>query len=449
MEGNVVIIWHTRWYVFMLPHSASSKDNFKEVVISKMERSRGKFLWGVKLDEILMNKYLKESLLPMVTGTTVMTIGCGIALYIYLRQIGWPELLQPALLSPVGVGTVVVAMIVMILACAATFYASAYWLKLFADSFKGGYEVPRKIELIIFLIHLMWTGIIFLTFIPLEKFQLVCSRLCEDSAGWLDSHVTRTATTFMCCVSAGMFLYGIARAVRGGRAKKPTMVTVGRKRGFWHGMKRWLFNFFGNVAVALPYGVRGFLIAMASFSSSLAALAFIEMNPAIGDHEFSWTTSSIVWVTMWPGIMMGVTYVKQRRKTDDEKSALKACLTVGAAISLWAIFNFPSAFLVPLDFFSLGLASIYSNEPHHYQLMKKDARSAYEYVGFSSRYGDPYIITAYDRFRFGDVLLVCVAPYDPLRTVTADVQRWGHDDNGCVSADKSELRRVDPPNWSY
>ncbi|WP_186014152.1 hypothetical protein [Burkholderia gladioli] len=392
-----------------------------------------------------MYKFLRERLAVLCTGSAMLTVASGLALYLYLRQIGWPELLQSALLSPIGVGTVVVSIVVILFCAIATFYAGAYWLTVCADSFGGGRHVPKNIEVIIITIHLVWSLIIFATFIPAEKYPDVMVHHFPSAVGWIASNLPEVSVCFVLFSSILMWIYGFRQLKNSWRAAHlyPMLIMISQPRGFNGG----LVNYFRKLTISFPFGVRGGFVSMASLNSSFAALVFLEMNPKLGAADFSWTTAAIVVVTMWPGIVVGCVYIANWRKTENVKNALRACLLFGGMVALWGILSFPATFLLPLDFLSLGLASIYSNTPHHYQVLKKESRSIFEYAGLSSRYDEPYVITAYDRFRFGDVLLVCASSYNPLKTSSRgdDLREVG----GCVSSDKTELRRVDPPNAKY
>lgn len=92
----------------------------------------------------------------------------------------------------------------------------------------------------------------------------------------------------------------------------------------------------------------------------------------------------------------------------------------------------------PISMAALKAVAVYSLEPRMYQLMDPQQKQLYQMQGFTLIEDEGITrFTAYDRFRFADVLLVCSQQYDPRIQTPTDIP------TGCVQVINNEIRRLD------
>lgn len=371
--------------------------------------------------------FLGAILKPVMSVTVVVATIGTLALYAYLQGIGWPELLWPSIGTYHGLTLIFAALIVICAAFLITFYGSAFWIHGVAQTYRQAGFIPRRLGWLIVGLHLIWLLELTLVLYGSQWKALVHACWFERFAVWFsERNLLPMAILTGAGALASVALHRRARrhfTARSLRAKAAQMVT-----DVW----------------------RGALLAWASISSSLSSLATLAINPSLRKHEMSLELAMVLLPATLPGIVVGVAYLYTYRRTGKARASLREVGVFAAAIAAAVCLLFPAATILPVDFLSLGAISVYSLSKRTYQLTKPDAKAIYTKAGFPIEEGNGVTFSGYERYRFGDILLLCTAPYDPMKTsdaaqkVNSRASDASGPRHGCILARSDEVRRIEP-----
>lgn len=96
----------------------------------------------------------------------------GLALYLYLQRIGWPDLLHASIISTKGLGLVVVILLLTIAAIVVVFYGATYVLFFLVNLYSDRTRMPPWLSPYIAYTHIAW---------------LMILAVCLQGVLWLDN----------------------------------------------------------------------------------------------------------------------------------------------------------------------------------------------------------------------------------------------------------------------
>jgi hypothetical protein len=420
---------------------------------------------------------LWEVIKPVATIGIVVSVVGAIALYVYLHRVGWPELLQPSLASKTGIAVVVISLVIVLISLTLTMYGSAYWANLVAHSYDQPSSIPRKLPSFAIAVHILWIVLLAIWMLGFsgEKSYAWTRGVKEHIHEWLFAYFAVVALASICCHWW---------------ARRNEFDVVDRKSGFMrrsYDRLKGLFPSRSDDSGKLTWRIvqedvrgrgkriaqdalRGTMLALGSVFASTASCVFVEINPSIGSLDVTVWNSLIVCCATLPGIVVGVSYIVRYRASGSIKTSLKDVATFAVVMGIAACTMFPTITLLPLDTLSLGAASVFSETEHHYALERRHVWALYEKVGFRAidpdvKEDSPIVFKAYERYRMGDILLLCTQPNAAVRgdekpkatghtasnsvsgkpavasAVVVSDTAVGHE--GCIQAERGEVRRVE------
>jgi hypothetical protein len=418
-----------------------------------------------------------EVIKPVATIGFVVSVVGAIALYVYLHRIGWPELLQPSLASKTGIAVVVISLLVVFISLMLTMYGSAYWTNLVAHSYERPSSMPRKLPVFAFGVHLVWLALLDITMLGFsaDKSYAWAHSVKEHFNDWLAGFFVLVAlASIWCHWWARRNAFDIFEPEIGFKGRlcarlRSLFPTRNTATGKW----TWRVvseDFAGRGRRVGQDAMRGSMLVLGSLFASTAACVFVEINPTIRSLDITFANSLIVCCATLPGVIVGIYYVARYRVSGSMKGSLKDVASFAVVMGIAACAIFPATTLLPLDTLSLGAASVFTDSEHQYALGKRDAWPLYEKIGFrlvdeKADKKSPIIFRAYERYRMGDILLLCTRsntvvlgeekrgstsqpgsdpnPRKPAAASTVAVSGKVNDREGCIQTERGEVRRVE------
>lgn len=419
---------------------------------------------------------LWEIIKPVATiGFAISVIG-AITLYAYLHRIGWPELLQPSLASKTGIAIVVISLLVVFVSLTLTMYGSAYWTNLVAHSYEQPSLIPRRLGIFAVGVHIVWLILLDVSMLGFagDKSYLWARGVKNHFNAWLAVFFALVASASICFhwwarrnLFEGKLKAGFCRKLYNRLRSLLPAKNAGTGEWTWRVISE---DLSGRLKRIGQDASRGSLLALGSLFASTSACVFVEINPTIRSLDITFLNSLIVCSATLPGLFIGIRYIKQYRFNGNVRGSLKDVASFAIVMGVAACVMFPATTLLPLDTLSLGAASVFTDTEHQYVLEKKDSWALYEKIGFrlidkALDEKSPIIFAAYERYRMGDILLLCTNSNSPAqvdkksestntpgaKAVTekppAAPAKSANDKSslkdGCLQAEKGEVRRVE------
>lgn len=391
------------------------------------------------IDEVLLTEKIElpwKGLLgdvakAIVSISFLVTLVAGISIFAYLKRISWPELLLPSISSYAALGVIVVALVLLSLAVAVTFYGSAFWIHIVAHSYGKPEKIPGKLWLLIIFLHSLWTFGVAIFFFSFEWAKEKESFLSQIGASLSENFWIVILVLFFVAVCASyLFHTQLYQSLYPSGSSKFILKRV--VRSVWDGCQ----------------------FSLISLTSSFAFSTFIAINPDIGTSDINFKSASLVLWSTWPGIFVGLIYLGVYRKKGSAKEGLRVVGIFTTVLSFYFLVVFPNFTTVQINMAALGAVAVFSKDEHTYVLIKPEMKSTYEHAGFSMSNEALPIFVGYERFHLGDVLLLCKHAYNPLfsppsekvegSSKSLDSASKGVIKHGCINVEKGEVRRIDP-----
>lgn len=352
------------------------------------------FKVGLSLAKDVLDVVLKISPLALIVP--------ALMLWIYLRRIGWSEILGESIGSVTGLMTLLASAVLLLLSFLLMFCFPSLFIGFVAKFFKEeGASRGRVTKLLFFWVLL--SG--FVWQVSFGLFFLVAR--VKDSAD-----KSFIVATFACAVVSLVFAW---------RFRTDLVKVKARVNVHDSGVPtRWLAKQGAWVRVGAKLVFVSLFPVLSSFATAIPLVAMIE---ATGLEKMTSTDGNVVFglccLASVTGMVPGLAYLAAKI------AGLARGKTMLVALIGFVVSAYPALFLT----FSLGpvvstvlrAAGLYDDRPHVYQLLntklvpsiKAIHLPLYE-VAHAGNGDDPVLfVGAYVRFNFGGVKLLCRDDYDP------------------------------------
>lgn len=330
-------------------------------------------------------------------------------LYTYLIRINRVDLLQQAVASTTGLMLLVVWAVLTSVALIATVFGSLWFIDAAAATYNETERIPGAMPWLLSIGCLLWYGLVVAIYL----------------VGFLAKHVGIVVATFMLLLVIGSALIHIWWQNRGRR-----LDAVGR------GL------------------LTGFLLGVAMALSLFAPLALLVVDPQLA-HEEVHLLPALLWVgTAVPELVVGCALfwgvAKGRKQSEVRKKVALIVLTLTIA-AIAATFH-------SVDMQVLRALGVYSTTEARFAIVTTDLAPSLRAAGFAISKIPPVsratavvnsistaedasvqVFDAFVRFHFGDQLVLCTTPYDPLQPPSNTVNAAR-----CLDVRTGDVRRIMP-----
>jgi hypothetical protein len=346
---------------------------------------------------------VKDSLDIVWRVAPLTLLPAGLVLWVYLHEIGWPDLFRESALSISSLLSLVLATFILTVCFLALFLAPSFMMITTVQELHRNGLIQREV------IRLYAGGVI----------------------GWL----------------IGMLLIWQSANLWWSLFVVPCVIVT--FLGLANGRQRWRGS---NFADKLKQIVKILVVAVcATFTVAFTALPlpfvmrFVLNNPGQYSPSAQYLLFAASLIVTMIGLLPGYVYLATITSPTSPAAParpLKPTLVAAGFISFMMMFAF--FLFAPVSSFVLASTAVYSNELASFQVLNPDLFKLMKSTGLKTSDEDNLsVVQAYVRYNFGGVELLCASAYSPRKS--GELKEKGEDPHppglDCVRTQSSELRR--------
>lgn len=379
-----------------------------------------------------IGKWVWAFLKPTITAGAVLTFCAGAMVLTYLRKIDRIDLLQRALASKDGLVLVFAFALVLSATLFICLFASALITHAGVGIYKSHTDISPSIPAYLTGVQMTGALVMFLLFYSGGEVGHTHAPFI-----WISQHYNSIMIGFIVVVAV---FGGALQAKFPIDAANPELTS---KERFSRLSKKFS-----------PGAFIGLMFSTGVLFTAFAAWAFFVMNPAIGKQKVDFLSSVMAVLTAVPGMLISNYLLRSYCKYGDMKKSQRESVIGSILVGAFVCMTIPQLTLYPIDMHALSAAGMYSTDKSSYVVKSQEEKEALKLAGFTLNSPDnnAVYIDAYVRFHFGNLLVLCTDPYDPLALsgftdtkVPVGVQQQSekeHLKGGCLDTDPEKVARI-------
>lgn len=359
-------------------------------------------------------KFLKLLNSTLGFGVIIYFVG-SLALYYYLNEIGWTELMQESISSGPGLALIFSGLSIVIGAMSFLFFGPSILLYLGISSyFKEVNNLPRYAPYSIAINQVIWS-LIFSSWLWGGQIE------GEEEKHLCLHWIAKTVVEYFGLILSIFIVFSCLAAIL----------------LHWKEVRKLQRNYKQHVAL-------GLFVALASIMSVTTTFSILSVFPSETWGAYKYLAIPIIATA--PGIIIGFTLTYNARKSGITDATKRALLL--AALIFFLIFGPLGSYTLPrVVLGTLSIFSVYSNEPVTFQLLDTKQKLVFEKLQFPvivdliseipSTNNRIVYFNAYVQYRFAGILLLCSTSYDFLSE--EDNKKTNQQ---CIQTNAGEVRRI-------
>lgn len=345
----------------------------------------------------------------------IYTVGT-LALFYYLKNIGWTELLQPSIASLSGLVLIFSGMAIAITCAIILIFGVLFFLCIAVGTYCEKGKLPSYIFIYIFCMFILW-GIAYSIILWGSGLDKSHNSIHHIVAVWMANNIVNY-------MASGFVLVGSIISVTLHRLK-----ARGNSTG-----RDLVKSIYLGVTVC-------FSIVLITFINEVSFASMLKMY-------FDDNAKYILIFLLLPNVLVIYVFIYNYNQTSNVKEARNKSVFVVLFLSVIFFIPLGSFTLPPITLTILRTLSIYSDQSTVFQLTDLNQKYLYEKMGFHLKQDSSLeeatksrtfiYFEGYVRYRFADILLLCSKYHDPLsKQYNVDLKQ------GCVQVRPGEVRRFE------